>query len=79
MKTFLELTWTDNENFQHKEIINVNNIEKIYIVLPDETEISVSENVNGKRRKFIMCFDDKGKCFSEFSRIYRALCGGFYD
>ena len=28
MKTFLELTWTDDDNFQHKEIINVNNIEK---------------------------------------------------
>lgn len=79
MKKFLELTWTENGHFRHKEIINANNIEKIYIILPDETEISVSENVNGKRRKFRMCFEDKRECFREFSRIYRALCGGFYD
>ena len=78
MKKFITMSWFDKQEdggYHHQEIINTNNIEKVYMVLPGEDEIGIFETVNGVKRKFLVRFSNKRECAREYQRIETALCG----
>lgn len=75
MSKFVHVQWWDEQTMVHDEIINVRNIEKVYLVLPSRKSLRMVERDRDRWLVRKLIYTSEAECDEFYRKILKALVG----